>query len=142
MAWVRDIHRFGTGPFDIVLEETFDGNAVLFEQADLLRLYALMDMFGKNRYHRMQVRRFDLSVPDPLFGDEMVGMVGSGPFDVAIKADQHSSEIAMQGLRAREVKRAMDKFNLHRHRQMVIERNDDPIPEKLIKDAKERSDYD
>jgi hypothetical protein len=41
------------------------------------------------------------------------------------------------------VKRALDKFNLHRHRQMVIERNDDPTPvTPLIKDSKERSDHD
>jgi hypothetical protein len=143
MTTIKDHHRFGDGPFDVLIEETRGGNAVLFEKASLLRVYALMDVVGFNRYHRVQVRRSDLSLPDPLYGDELSGQAGDGMFDIAIKADQHSSEIAVMGLRAREVKRALDKFNLHRHRQMVIERNDDPTPvTPLIKDSKERSDHD
>jgi len=143
MTQIRDHHRFGDGPFDVLIEETRGGDAVLFEKASLMRVYALFDVAGFYRYQRVQVRRSDLTLPDPLFGDELSGSGGNGMYDIAIKADQHSSEIAVTGLRAREVKRALDKFNLHQHRQMVIERNDDPTPnERLIKDTKERSDHD
>jgi hypothetical protein len=143
MTTIKDHHRFGDGPFDVLVEETIDGDAVLFEKASLLRVYALFDVVGFYRYQRVQVRRSDLTLPDPMFGDELSGRGGDGMYDIAIKADQHSEEIVVTGLRAREVKRALDKLNLHRHRQMVIERNDHPVPtQRLIQDTKERSDHD
>jgi hypothetical protein len=143
MTQIKDHHRFGDGPFDVLIEETRGGNAVLFEKASLTRVYALFDVAGFYRYQRVQVRRSDLTLPDPLFRGEFSGRGGNGMYDIAIKSHQHSSEITVTGLRAREVKRALDKFDLHRHRQMVIERNDDPVPtERLIKDTKERSDHD
>ena len=138
---LKDFAKLGTGPFEVVLERMRGGDAVMFEGLDLMRLQATFMLMAQKNLHRMQVRRNDLTLSDPIF--DFSGPVGQGPFDLAIRAHGASSrEIVLTGLGQSEVMMALDKFHANKHRQMVIERNDEPKPEKLIKDTKERSDYD
>ena len=113
----------------------------MLEGLSLMRLNATFMLMSQKNLHRMQVRRQDLTLSDPMF--DFSGHVGNGPFDVAIKAHgMNSKETVLAGMQASEVHLTLDKFNANRHRQMVIERNDDPKPEKMIQDTKETTDYD
>jgi len=137
---LKDIARMGTGPFEAVLEHTRGGDTVMFEGLDLMRLQATFMLMAQKNLHRMQVRRNDLTLSDPIF--DFSGPAGTGPFDLAIRAHGGSSrEIVLTGMDQSEVMMALDKFHANKHRQMVIERNDEPKPEQLIKDTKETDDY-
>lgn len=136
MTHVRDTHIFNDGPFNIMIEQTRGGNAVVFERTSQMRLLALFSIMAGRGYHRMQVKRHDFTPPDHIW-DIGGTSQNNGPFNVAVKRHKNSmEEIGLFNFTQREVHRAIDKFVANAHEQMVIERNDDPIPKPMFDDPK------